>query len=65
MQSEPQNPGLNPVASEFAAAEPAPVIDDSHPARYRPILRGEFRGKRSGGACTGNRAEVRILQYRG
>ena len=40
------------------------VVDADHPARYRGIVWGDFRGKRSDGDFADYGAEVQISQYR-
>ncbi len=54
---------LNPAAD--CRVEPLPsLIDAQHPRRYRAIVWGEFRGRRSDGDFADYGAEVQISEYR-
>ncbi len=54
---------FNPAADCRVSPLPS-VVDAGHPARYHPIVWGEFRGKRSDGDYADYGTEVQISQYR-
>jgi len=54
---------FNPAADCKVSPLPS-VVDADHPARYRPIEWGSFRGQRSDGDYADYGTEVQISQYR-